>query len=678
MAVMDILIQAQDQASDVMEGIGETGKKTGNWLEENWGKVAVAGGVAGAAMEGMARKQAPLTEQTKRLSGSIGITEGAMRDLAIETADVTLPLDDVLDLMEIGVQRGLEGEEALQRFAEQMDFVGDATGLSAQAIAESSVALEHAGISADNISEAYDAFGYITENTTSTVEDFNRFVGRAGKELGDNTPHVNDMAAALGALEDEGYDSQLAQRELQSALRETDGDMGKALETLGVSEDEFGKYTDAVEGSREVLERNAEAHEESYTTMQRLQHRAEELQYQYGDLTGVIGDFAPLMMGLGPIIKGVSAAKGLLAKVSMKAMVPAIVGATKAAWAFTAALLANPIVWIVALIVALGAAIYLLWQNWDEVSEWLADSWEWIKDKAGDMINGIIEWFKELPGRLWEWLQDAVERIEDWAEETRDRAIQAGKDLLERFIGFVAELPGKLWSALTDAIGRARRWRDDMRNRAIEAGRDLLERFIGFVRDLPGRLWGALSDAIRRMWDWRNDMIDRAKDAGQNLLDSFINTITGLPGRLWNVLKDAAWELLRIGSRLWNNAREAGSRIWEGFKSGLGIRSPSLLEQAMQDIIDKSHEMPDEVAADFDKVSGMSPSLDVGTQSQQRTATSRAELTITHRFEDVPEHLDESELAEAMAKAFKRPDFRRLMSRLGFENIENRTRPQGG
>jgi hypothetical protein len=60
---------------------------------------------------------------------------------------------------------------------------------------------------------------------------------------------------------------------------------------------------------------------------------------------------------------------------STVALAPAIWAAVAATWAFTTALLANPLTWIVIAIAALVAAIVALWMNWDTVVAFISDVW---------------------------------------------------------------------------------------------------------------------------------------------------------------------------------------------------------------------------------------------------------------------------------------------------------------
>lgn len=74
--------------------------------------------------------------------------------------------------------------------------------------------------------------------------------------------------------------------------------------------------------------------------------------------------------------------------------------ASMATWSFTAALLANPVTWIVIGIVALIAALILLWKNWDVVSAFLNKTWksvtEWVSQGIDNLTNKLKNFFKGI------------------------------------------------------------------------------------------------------------------------------------------------------------------------------------------------------------------------------------------------------------------------------------------
>ena len=81
------------------------------------------------------------------------------------------------------------------------------------------------------------------------------------------------------------------------------------------------------------------------------------------------------------VVSGVTALKNMalglvsMARQAVVTAVTAMPGLIASVWSFTAALLANPITWVVVGIVALIAALILLWQNWDSVTAFLQNAW---------------------------------------------------------------------------------------------------------------------------------------------------------------------------------------------------------------------------------------------------------------------------------------------------------------
>lgn len=485
MAVMDIIIKATDQASQVIENIGKKGSEAGAWLEKNWVAVGAATTAAGVGLEAVARAQAPLTEQTRKLAASLGMTEKETRSLALGLANVTLGIDDAVATMEIGRQQGIKSAEGLERFTQFWDLVADATGEAITTLADGGTALRVMGIAAGDESEALAALGFVQRETTGTVGEFLQMLQRVGPDLADMGMSIDDTAAVLGILEREmGLTGRVARTELMQAMRDAEGDMSKLFQTLGITAEQFDTYRAKVAASSGVIEENAAIHAQSYTLMQHLQHAASELTYQYGDLIGMVGNLSPLMMSLGPVLGGVMKAKELLAGVTLKTLVPSIKASTAAAWKFTAALLANPITWVVVGIMALIAALIYLWKNWDQVSKWMAGAWEWLRER----IAGVLTFLQGLPERFQEILSSMVDRIAEWRATIIARIGEVARNIWNAIVNTLAGLPARLLSlggdmisslisGITGAIGRI--------SGAVDTVKGVLNRLNPFARSSP-------------------------------------------------------------------------------------------------------------------------------------------------------------------------------------------------
>ncbi len=91
-------------------------------------------------------------------------------------------------------------------------------------------------------------------------------------------------------------------------------------------------------------------------------------------------------------VMALSGIKTLIA--SLFSLGPALAAVATATWAWTAALLANPLTWIIVAIVAAGAAAWYLVKNWDQVSAALKGAWDDIKQafiKSWDQVSTALK-----------------------------------------------------------------------------------------------------------------------------------------------------------------------------------------------------------------------------------------------------------------------------------------------
>jgi len=73
--------------------------------------------------------------------------------------------------------------------------------------------------------------------------------------------------------------------------------------------------------------------------------------------------------------------------------------ATAAAWGLIAPLLANPVTWIVAGVVALGVAVWAVATHWDTVAKAVRKAWHWVEKKWGYFSS----WFAD---NVWEPMKE--------------------------------------------------------------------------------------------------------------------------------------------------------------------------------------------------------------------------------------------------------------------------------
>lgn len=102
----------------------------------------------------------------------------------------------------------------------------------------------------------------------------------------------------------------------------------------------------------------------------------------FGKLTDTFGTANVVIAALGLYIGG-----GLL--ISLGSLVGAIT-------TLGAALLTTPVGWFLAAIVAIGAAAFIIYRNWDKITEFFQAKWDGVKAAFSDgLINGIWKLWKE-------------------------------------------------------------------------------------------------------------------------------------------------------------------------------------------------------------------------------------------------------------------------------------------
>ncbi|MDZ4042920.1 MAG: phage tail tape measure protein [Eubacteriales bacterium] len=147
-------------------------------------------------------------------------------------------------------------------------------------------------------------------------------------------------------------------------------------------------------------------------------------------------------------------------------------GVIAAAWGFTVALLANPITWIILAIIALIAALVLLWRNWDTVKAYvlnaITNTVAGVKAKFGEWREsgkGLIEAFtggiQAVINKPAEVVKSGLQKLRnllpfsDAREGPLSSLTRSGMALIETFAGGIQQRAPMLRAVTVDALGGA-------------------------------------------------------------------------------------------------------------------------------------------------------------------------------------------------------------------------------
>ena len=456
----DVEIKITADTSGAEAGVGKV--KSGfqgmkDSLVKNQRAIGIGITALGVGMEALAQKQAPLTEQTRKLGNATGMSEESIRGMATSLSNATFPLESALELMTQGATQGLESADALKEYATFWDMVGDATGLGAEELAKSGAALKSVGIAAGSEKELLGAFGLITRETSGDVGEFLKFIERLAPEMGEMGLSVDDAAVAMAAMESQGLTSRAAMQEFRGAIAELSseqealgGVIGDASDDLAdladkyndgkISEEEFAKgtaeanktiqaaekaleklkagglapildqlglnsektaeYRDRLQELDVVMGEDADALASTKTAMDRLKSSMSDLIFENGALVEKASMLAPIFMAAGPIVAGFSGIMGILTPVLHGAKL-AFIGLNLSMGVVTLAVLG------IAAAIALGIVI---WKNFDTIIQFFKDSWSKLVSALPLILGpiGLIVLAVVKLGEHWDEIWNAI------------------------------------------------------------------------------------------------------------------------------------------------------------------------------------------------------------------------------------------------------------------------------
>lgn len=212
--------------------------------------------------------------------------------------------------------------------------------------------------------------------------------------------------------------------------------------------------------------------------------------------------------------------------------------ATVATKLFNKALKANPILTIISLIIALWAVVYSVIKNWDKIAAWFKKLW--------DAIVGIFK-------AAWEAIKKVWSTVTGWFSNLWG-GIKAGA--------------GKAWEGIKNTINKAR---------------EGVQKAWGSVKGWFSNLWGNVKSGISNAWggikDWFSNLqpVEWMRGAWENVGTFFENL--GPRFYEWgkNLLQGLWNGITSMVDKIVEGMKNIGRRIANGFKSILGINSPSRL-----------------------------------------------------------------------------------------------------
>lgn len=229
---------------------------------------------------------------------------------------------------------------------------------------------------------------------------------------------------------------------------------------------------------------------------------------------------------------------------------------TAAQWLLNAAQSASPTTWVILGITALVAAFVLLWKNCEGFREFWINLWEKLKkacsaakDWIGKAIDGIVKFFKELPSKVWTWLQNTINKVTTWSSNMVKKAKDAALNFINKVVEYVKQLPEKVWVWLTNVVSKVSTWAGNLASKGKEAALNFINRVVNYVSQLPSKVWTWLTNVASKVGNWGSNLASKGKEAAQKLFNAIVDKVKEIPDKILSVGRD-------LVSGLWNGVND--------------------------------------------------------------------------------------------------------------------------
>ncbi|MEH7114512.1 hypothetical protein V7124_19425 [Neobacillus niacini] len=281
------------------------------------------------------------------------------------------------------------------------------------------------------------------------------------------------------------------------------------------------------------------------------------------------------------------------------------------------AFLANPIAWIVGLIVGLIAVFVLLYQKneafralvdqvWGAIKNafasviaWATETlpawWESMKQGFSDMVNGIVEWFSNFGTRIMEILQPFIDFfVQSW-ENLKLLVLGIIQVFISLVTGNFEGLKLGLLAIWTAVKNQAANYWNLLKNtvialvvalwnRAVDLFQTGKDKVVNFVKSAKDGVVNGFREAkdnaisrVREMWNGIKDWVGKIPGKFQEMKDTVIEKVKSIDlfeiGK--NIVKGLINGLGNMLKGLKDKAREIAQTVEKAIKDKLKLKSPS-------------------------------------------------------------------------------------------------------
>lgn len=255
------------------------------------------------------------------------------------------------------------------------------------------------------------------------------------------------------------------------------------------------------------------------------------------------------------VITGIGTAVGIVAlqAVGLNGLKTAFMGlsivqkaVTAAQWLMNAAMAANPIGIIIALIAGLVAAFVVLFKTNDGFRAKVLEVWGAVKDFLSGAVDAIanfftvtipnaidamVQWFSELPAKIGGFIKTVLTNVKNWATSMATKAREAGSKFVNNVVNFVKNLPAKVWGYLKSVVSRVASWASELAAKGRAAAKALFNAVVNKIKEIPDKIADVGGNLVKGIWNGISGGLGWIKDK----ISGWVGNVTSFIKRLFGI-----------------------------------------------------------------------------------------------------------------------------------------------
>ena len=210
---------------------------------------------------------------------------------------------------------------------------------------------------------------------------------------------------------------------------------------------------------------------------------------------------------------------------------------------------------VAGIVAAVATLVVVIKGHWTQI----VDFFKGIPDKIGEVVDSVVAWFQELPGRISTWLTNTITAISEWGSELYTNITTFVSEAISAVGDWFSQLPYKIGYALGTAIGTIIQWGINVKDWVTTEVPKIIQSVVDWFAQLPGRIWTWLVNTVNNVIQWGQNLYSTMTTAATNAINSVTSWFQQLPGKIWTWLVNTVNNVIQWGQNLYSTMTTAAT-----------------------------------------------------------------------------------------------------------------------